>query len=70
ADVRCESRRKIARRVVHWNRRTGTCTPVFCWRGLCQRRTSIERNCRFKLAFNLLQKDFMYTRGTWVLTVW
>ncbi|KFP58681.1 hypothetical protein N323_06611, partial [Cathartes aura] len=69
ADARCESRRKTARRVVCWNRRTGTCTCVFCWRGLCQRR-SVLRNCWFKLTFNLLKRDFMYTRGTRILTVW
>ncbi|KFV53868.1 hypothetical protein N341_01258, partial [Tyto alba] len=70
ADARCESRRKMARRVVRWNRRTGTCTRVFCWRGLCQRKTSVLRNCWFKLTFNLLKRDFMYTRGTRILTVW
>lgn len=64
ADARCESRRKMARRIVRWNRRTGTCTHVFCWRGLCWRRSSVLRNCWFKLTFNLLKRDFMYTHGT------
>ncbi|KFP82003.1 hypothetical protein N311_08104, partial [Apaloderma vittatum] len=69
ADARCESRRKTARRVVCCNRHTGTCARVFCWRGLCQR-TSVLRNCWFKLTFNALQRDFMHTRGTWILTTW
>ncbi|KFV99576.1 hypothetical protein N326_07219, partial [Eurypyga helias] len=69
ADARCESRRKMAKRVVCWNRRTGTCTRVFCWRGLCQRGTSVLSNCWFKLTFNLLKEEFMYTRGTWILAV-
>ncbi|KFO12944.1 hypothetical protein N312_08978, partial [Balearica regulorum gibbericeps] len=63
ADARCESRRKMARRVARWNRCTGMCTRVFCWRGPCQR-TSVPRNCWFKLTFSLLKRDFMYTRGT------
>ncbi|KFQ58037.1 hypothetical protein N334_02344, partial [Pelecanus crispus] len=70
ADARCESRRKTARRVVRWNRRTGMYACVFCWRDLCQRRTSVLRNCWFKLTLNLLKRDFMYTHGTWILTVW
>ncbi|KFQ26981.1 hypothetical protein N332_04125, partial [Mesitornis unicolor] len=70
ADARCERRRKTARGVVRWNRHTGTCTCVFCWRGFCQRRTSVLRSCWFKLTFNFLKRDFIYTRGTQLLTVW
>ncbi|KFV18690.1 hypothetical protein N340_13339, partial [Tauraco erythrolophus] len=70
ADARCKSRRKMATRVVGWNRRTGTRIPVFCWRGLCQSRTSVLRNCWFKLTFRLLKRHFMYTHGTCILTVW
>lgn len=54
ADVRCGSRRKIARGAACWNRRPGTCARVFCWRGLCQRRAPDLRNCWFKLTLDLL----------------
>ncbi|KFQ46206.1 hypothetical protein N333_13309, partial [Nestor notabilis] len=64
ADARCKRGRKMARRVVHWNRRTGTCARVFCWRGLRQMRTSVLRNCCFNPTFNLLKRDLMYTCGT------
>ncbi|KFQ21672.1 hypothetical protein N331_10831, partial [Merops nubicus] len=70
ADVRCKRRRKMARRVVCWNRRTGTCARVFCWRGLSQRGSLVLRNCWFKLISNPLKRHFMYSRGTWILTDW
>ncbi|EOA97448.1 hypothetical protein Anapl_04964, partial [Anas platyrhynchos] len=70
ADERCRRRRKMARRVVHWNACTGTRTRVFCWRDLCQGRTSVLGSCWFKLPFNLFKLALTYTRGTWISTVW
>ncbi|POI30861.1 hypothetical protein CIB84_005388 [Bambusicola thoracicus] len=60
----------MARSVVHWNACTGTHTHVFCWRDLCQGRTSLLRNCWFKLPLNLFKLAFVYTHGTRTSAVW